>query len=306
MLRLTSSARAVALLALATAASGQPANPTSGAAARIRTAGVIRIGYRTDARPFAYRDESGNAAGYSVELCRGVAESLRNDLRLPALRVDWIPVTVADRFAAIQRGEVDLLCGAESVTLGRRSQVSFSTPIFPGGVAALVRADAPARLREVLTGRGQTFRPTWRATALQVLRAQTFAAVRGTTGARWLDQRRAELQIESNVMPVDGYDAGVAAVADRHAGAFFAERATLLDAARRHAPSGELIVLDRQYTYEPLALVVARGDDVFRLLVDRALGRRYAAPGFGNAYARWFGEPDQATIDFFRWNALPE
>ena len=50
---------------------------------------------------------------------------------------------------------------------------------------------------------------------------------------------------------------------------FFGDRPILLDAAQRSASSGDLVVLDRLFTVEPLALALERGDEDFRLLVDR-------------------------------------
>jgi polar amino acid transport system substrate-binding protein len=60
-------------------------------------------------------------------------------------------------------------------------------------------------------------------------------------------------------------------------------------------------VLTRHFTYEPLALVLARNDDGFRLVVDRALSQFYASPKFGDAYAAVFGPPDADTVEYFRW-----
>ena len=105
--------------------------------------------------------------------------------------------------------------------------------------------------------------------------------------------------------PVQNYDAGVQAVSGSKASAFFAERAALLDAAKRQS-NERLTVIDRQFTYEPLALAVARGDDDFRLLVDRSLSRFFASPAFPTTYTKWFGKADDTAKNFFRWNALPE
>jgi ABC-type amino acid transport substrate-binding protein len=49
--------------------------------ARVRQAGKLVLGYRTDAQPFSYRDESGNAAGYSVELCKRIAAGVKDRAR---------------------------------------------------------------------------------------------------------------------------------------------------------------------------------------------------------------------------------
>ena len=96
---------------------------------KIRQSGKIALGYRADAQPFSYRDESGNAAGYSVALCQAIADGLKADLKLANLSVEWVPVTIDDRFSAVERGKVDLFCGADTETMSRRKEVSFSLPI---------------------------------------------------------------------------------------------------------------------------------------------------------------------------------
>ena len=65
-------------------------------------------------------------------------------------------------------------------------------------------------------------------------------------------------------------------------------------------------MLDRLFTYEPLALALPRGDEDFRLLVDRALSAIYRSGEIGDLYAGWFGEPDEAALTFFRLHTLPE
>jgi ABC-type amino acid transport substrate-binding protein len=304
---------AIALLAAAPLVLAQkpappaaPSSATAGTLARIRDAGRVRLGYRTDARPFSYKDDAGQPAGFSVTLCQRIADAAKGEPGLGAVAVEWVPVTVDDRFRALQQGQIDLLCGAETVTLARRAEVSFSLPIFPGGIGALVRADAPARLREVLSGRGQTYRPTWRASAAQVLQARSFSAVTGTTSAQWLTTRIKDLQVVADVAPVGSHDAGIQALLDRRSDAFFGERAVLLDAARRHPSARDLVVVDRLFTYEPLALALGRGDEEFRLFLDRSLSRLYGSGDMGGLYTKWFGEPDETTLAFFRWNTLPD
>jgi ABC-type amino acid transport substrate-binding protein len=95
------------------------ANPAlaAGTLDKIRQSGKLALGYRNDAQPFSYRDESGNAAGFSVALCQAVADGLKADLGLANLSVEWVPVTIDDRFSAVQQGKVDLLCGADTETL---------------------------------------------------------------------------------------------------------------------------------------------------------------------------------------------
>ena len=266
----------------------------------------IRLGYRVDARPFSYQNESGRAAGYSVALCEKVVAATKRDLSNAELTVDWVPLSLGERFQALQLAQVDLLCGADTVTLARRQDVSFSIPIFPGGVGALTRADAPARLREVLSGQGQSYRPSWRATAGTVLQARAFSAVKGTTAEKWLRDSMTRLNVVAEVGPVSDYDTGVRTLLERKSDVLFGERAILADAIRRSPSGRDLAMIDRSFTYEPLALALAKNDDDFRLLVDQALSRLYRSGELAGLYTSAFGEPDESATTFFRWNALAE
>ena len=152
--------------------------------------------------------------------------------------------------------------------------MSFSIPIFPGGIGALVRADAPFRLREVLAGHGEVFRPTWRASATQLLQTRAFSVVSGTTAERWLNERFSDLKIVADISRTDSYDTAIRALLDRRTDVVVGERAILLDAAQRHASARDLMMIDRLFTYEPLALVLRRDDEPFRLAVDRLLSRQ--------------------------------
>jgi putrescine:ornithine antiporter len=115
-----------------------------------------------------------------------------------------------------------------------------------------------------------------------------------------------DLDLVAKVVAVSGTDAGVQAVYDRKADAFFAERSILLDAAKRSASPGELMVIDRMFTTAPLALTFRRGDDDFRLLVDRTLSRVYRSGEISGVYTTWFGAPGATTTAFFQWTTLPE
>jgi polar amino acid transport system substrate-binding protein len=66
------------------------------------------------------------------------------------------------------------------------------------------------------------------------------------------------------------------------------------------------MLLPRRFTDESLALSLRRGDEDFRLAVDRALSHAFSAAEFRGAYAKWFGDPDAHTTAFFRMSSLPD
>ena len=295
---------AIALLAIGVLPVATADQAAAGTLDRMRDSGKLTLGYRDDARPFSYRDESGNADGYAVALCKAVAEKIKSDQGLPALTVEWVPVGIDDQYQAVKDGKVDLLCGAAE-TLTSRKDVDFSVPVFPGGIGALLRANAPLGLREVLSGRPPSG-PLWRGNPAQVLTQQTFSAVAGTPSEKWVNDKLNEFRLTAKVVPVKSYDEGIQRVVDGSTNVFFADRSILMDAATRSPSAGDLSVLERQFTYAPIALVMQRGDPDFRLAVDRALSQLYGSKDFSSLYAKWFGQPDESVDTFFKLSTLPE
>jgi putrescine:ornithine antiporter len=294
----------MALLAVALLPLGWPTPASAATLDRVKQTGKLNLGYRADARPFSYKDESGNADGYSVALCKQVAEQLKSELGVSDLVVEWVPVTVEDQFRAVQDNKIDLLCGAAE-TLSSRKDVDFSIPVFPGGIGALLRADAPVGLKEVLSGRPPSG-PLWRGYPAQVLEKQVFSVVAGTPSEKWLNDRLDKFQLTATVVPVKGYDDGIRRVLNRSSNVFFADRSILLDAAKRSPSAGDLLVLERQFTYAPIALALERGDADFQLVVDRALSQFFGSEEFHGLFVKWFGEPDADADIFFKLSTLPE
>lgn len=272
---------------------------------RIRETGKLLAGFRIDAKPFAFKDEAGNPAGYSVELCQKIAEDIKAELGIAQLTIEWLPVTAEDRFTTVAQGKADIVCGSATITLDRRKTVSFSIPIFPAGVAAMLRADSPRPLQDVLLGRPPSG-PIWRASPAQILENKTFSVVNGTTAETWLNERVHDFHLTATIVPVETYEAGVASVLNGTSNVFFGDRPILVETAEAGGNSANVIVLDRLFTPEPIALVVPRNDDDFRLSVDRSLSGFLPSTAFRDLYTKWFGEPTDAIVNFFRQSAMPK
>ena len=290
------------LLLLATAAP----HASAGTLEQIRETGKLRLGFADAARPFSYVDDSGVPAGYAVALCEQIAGTLKADLKLPELKTEFIKVGAQERFDAVKAGRIDLLCTGGAQTLSRREDVAFSIPVFLGGVGALVRSDAPKSLREVLEGRPEPYEPRWRASLSQVLRGRVFAVPKGTPAENLLRERIKEFTIPAEVAPVDTLATGVARVADGSADGLFGDRELLLAAAKQSPDADKLVVLERRFSYEAYALALPRGDEDFRLTVDRALSRLYRSDQISAVYTPYFGKPEELALRFFRMSSLPD
>jgi len=213
-----------------------------------------------------------------------------------------VPLSLDERQSALETHRVDLLCG-ENDTLSARKQVAFSIPVYPGGIGVLVRRDSSQGLRDLLSGaQGGVF---WRASPSQILSQQTIAVIAGSDAEKWVRSRLTELRIDARIVTVPDVTAGILSILNRNSNAFFAERALLVALARINPASDSLMVLDRRFTFSPIAIAVPRGDEDLRLLVDRTLSRLFLSEDLRAVYGSWFGPMDGRMEAFFRQSAIP-
>jgi ABC-type amino acid transport substrate-binding protein len=265
----------------------------SGAAAgvldRARDAGALRLGYRADAVPFSSEDAAGRPAGYSVELCESVVEAARTATGRADLRAEWRRLGAEDRFDALARGEVDLLCSADTVTLGRRERVDFSLPTFVSGATLLYRADGPSSF-EALAGR-------------------KVGARAGTTTEDQLTKGLARAGIAAEVVPVPSHEEGVRRLAAGELAAYFGDGPILLFQLLGSPDRGRLRLSELALGVETYALALPKGDDAFRLLVDRTLARLYRSGEIERVLAASFGaeaSPSDLLRALYAINSLSE
>jgi polar amino acid transport system substrate-binding protein len=260
---------------------------------RIKTSGTLNLGFIDGVAPFSAKAADGKAAGFGIELCQPVADAVKARLAPAALNVRFVALKVDAALDSVAKGEVDLLCTPSVDTLKRRATVSYSLPVFNGGIGVLLRADSPRALRDVLNGKVAATGPIWRATVNRGLANHTYAVRAGTVTEEWVRDKTRQLNVSVHVITVDDDAKGVELVRARQADAFFAERVLLLEKVARG--STDLVVLERKFNVEPMALAMGRNDDDFRLLVDTALSKLFTSAAFPAIYTRYFGPFDDAT-----------
>ncbi len=251
--------------------------------------GTLAIGYRTDASPFSFQTDAGEAAGYSVDLCARVADAVAEATDVEDLVVEHLPVTAEDRFDALETGRIDILCGATSVTLSRRAEFDFSLLTFVTGTSVLVRRESPVEEFDDVAGK-----------AIGVLGATTTEeGLRLTLEAR---------EIEAEVVTVASHPEGLQALEAGEIDAYFGDRVILIALTASAVDPTSLGVANEWLSYEPYALVMRRGDADFRLLVDQTLATLYRSGDIGEIFRAAFGdaEPSDMLRAMYALQGLPE
>ncbi|UUX51875.1 amino acid ABC transporter substrate-binding protein [Nisaea acidiphila] len=289
----------LALLAIAGTASRADAGAVLD---KIMMAKTISLGVRTDAPPFAVKEGS-TLKGFSVDLCGLIANVVVDALGVAELKGRVVQVDASNRFEKLASGDIDVLCGATTITLARREKVAFSIPTFITGVGVAVRKDAPDLLKEVLlTNSPANASRTVVASALQ---GRTFAVREGTTSEAWLS-RSPIAGIEGvKIETVASHDEGMGRLSAGTVDAYFADRAILAGLIRKRE-LGQFEFSQKSYTLEPYALAIRRGDEDFRLLIDRALSKLYRSGQIFDVFEAHFGKPSQEVRFFYGAVSQPD
>jgi ABC-type amino acid transport substrate-binding protein len=251
------------LLLAATAAGAQTLE-------KIAKSGSITLGFRPDAVPFSFAGPDRRPAGFSIDLCQRVVAGLASQLKLPGLKMEWLPVSAQDRIEQVTEGKVDLECGTTTVTLGRQRRVDFSLITFLDGGAFLARAGGAAPRSP------------------QDLRGARVGVSAGTTTEKALRRMVADSGSAAEVVPVANHVDGVNLLLAGKVAMYAADRTVLIGLAM-NAGRDKLQLLDFQFSYEPYALVMRRDAD-FRLAVNRELAEVFRQGEIVAIYRKWFGQ----------------
>lgn len=271
---------------------------------RIRASNAFTLGYVPDLSPFSVQDGD-KASGYAIDLCLKIADKLKAELDLPDLQVRYQPVTSAEETSAVKLGKVDILCTPTPPTLERRKTISYSIPVYTAGLSVLVRKDAAEPLLNALNGKEANPGPTWRATINRGLANQTYATIEGGVIEDWIREQMRMLGVIASLVTVANTEEGAGLVATRKADAFFSERMLLKNQVAKGGANNDLMVLDRIFEFSPVAMIVERGDEDFRLLVDMALSEAYRSGAIEQEYDKHLGGINETMKKLFRVYALP-
>jgi ABC-type amino acid transport substrate-binding protein len=277
----------LAMLGLALPA--QAAEPT-GTLKAIKDRKSIRIGYYADAYPMSFVAEKGEPQGYSIDLCRRIAEDAGKAVGVDPLKIEFVQLTLDNRFDAVAAGKVDLECGTTTITLSRMEKVDFTNLSFVDGGSLIVKKGAA--INNVAS-----------------LIDETVAVIPGTTSERALRAALDKSYVNAKVIPVKDHAEGLAAVESGKATAYATDRVILVGLLLKAKNPGAFQLAPMQFSYEPYGFMLRRGDPDFRLLANRTLARLSRSGDMVRVFEKWFGgvgKPGDVLMVVYLLNALPE
>ncbi|CUH51561.1 amino acid ABC transporter substrate-binding protein [Shimia marina] len=223
---------------------------------RIKETGILKLGYRTDAAPLSFATEDGSPNGYTPNVCVEVAQGIVQILQIENLDVEFVPVTTEDRFEKVAKGEIDLLCGAATITLARRNLVDFSIPVFADGTSVLLPLNGSESFAD--------------------LAGKKLGVRTGTTTEAALSATLTAAAILAEVVRFEDHVSAMKAMESGELDAYFADQSILAGLWLSSPEQQNLRLGQNLLSIEQHGLAMARGDTDFRLLVDAILSQLYA------------------------------
>jgi len=103
----------------------------------VKDRGMLNCGANGQLSGFGIPDPQGNWTGFDVDFCRALAAAIFND----PTKVKFVPLTAANRFTALQTGEIDVLSRNTTWTMERDTTlgVDFAAVNFYDGQGFMVR-----------------------------------------------------------------------------------------------------------------------------------------------------------------------
>src|SRR5262245_44926108 len=264
MLRLTSLFLVIFSATVAFAQTDIPANSRLKA---ITNTKVIKIAYRTDARPFSFLNDKNEPVGFSIDLCKLVVNSIEQQTGIPSLKIEWVPVTVQTRFATVASGKADMECGASTATLGRMKEVDFYSFIFVESTGMVVTRASNIRTFADMAGK-------------------KIAVAGGTTNEQAILAQLKQQKIEAMLVSVKDGGEAIAMLESGNADGFASDKLLLVGAPMKN-PQG-LVRLPHDLSVEPYAVAWPRGDWAFRLAVNTGLAQIYRDGRVVGVFKAWF------------------
>jgi ABC-type amino acid transport substrate-binding protein len=284
MLRLVMALAAASLSA--TLAMAQ--TPADSRLKRITDSKSIKLGYRAAATPFSYQNAGQEPAGYTIDLCKGIVDSISKQLG-SEIKIEWVQVTTQNRFEMVSSGKADMECGSSTITLGRMQEVDFSNITFVESTGLVVKADSGITNAAGLAGK-------------------KIAVAANTSNERALAELVKQGKLTATLMPVKDREEGIAALEKGAADAYASDKLLLVGA--RFADVKAMSMLPDELSIEPYGIVLPRGDWALRLAVNRGLSQIYGSGQIVGIFGKWFNQiglrPGPLLLGAFTLGALPQ
>jgi len=203
-------------------------------------------GVNTSVPGFGFVDANGQNVGFDPDICRAIAAAIFGD----AAKVEFRPLTAAERFTALQTNEIDVLSRNTTWTLSRDVELGtdFAPTTFYDGQGMMVRQDSGFA-------------------SLSDMGGATICVLAGTTTEANLADAFNTRGVDYEGLVLDSGDATAAAYDEGRCDGLTSDKSQLAGLRTTLTTPGDHVILPETMSKEPLGPVWAHGDQQWGDLV---------------------------------------
>jgi glutamate/aspartate transport system substrate-binding protein len=246
------------------------AEELTGTLKNIKDTGAITLGFRDSSIPFSYLDDNQKPVGFAMDICYGIVDAIKKELKLDKLEVKLNPVTSSTRIPLLANGTIDLECGSTTNNAERQKQVSFTNTHF-------------------LTASRYVFKKSSGIKSIADLKGKSVVSTAGTTNIKQLTEANAARGLGATIIPAKDHAEAFLMVETDRAAAFVMDDILLASlVAGSKDPSLYAISTDAFSTPEPYGIMLRKDDPAFKKVVDAATAQIYTSGEGLKLYDKWF------------------
>ena len=239
----------------------------------------INIGYRTSSVPLSFVEKGvPKPLGYNIDVCTAIAENIKKELKLPELRIDFVPVNGTSRVPMLLENKIDLECGSTTHTLEREKFVAFSVNTIIDEDQAIVRKGSGIRSVADLDGKTIAVNPsssiTMKIRSLEIGKGYKF----------------------KRIYVVD-HQTGFELVESGKASAYIELRSVLAGLSSKSQNAGDYTFLDAPFDEQPIAIVMRKDDPELKKIADRTIVDMAKSGALARLYDKWFLTPSTSSLN---------
>ncbi len=268
----------IAATAVAAAFAIYPAQAQSGSYVlkRIKERGVVNMGHRESSVPFSYIGKDGKPIGYSVDICHGVIDQIRKTLKMPDIKIKYVPVTSQTRIALMANGTIDIECGSTTNNLTRQKQVDYLAVTFITGTKLGSKKGSGIKELEDMDGK-------------------VIALSLGTTNEKAVKRVMKAKGLNIKIVSVKDHPQAWLAVQTGRADAYATDDVLLYGLMSKSKDPSKFQVTGRFLSYDPYGIMVPRNDSTYRRLGNVMLADMMRDGRMLKLYKKWF-DPGPTNI----------
>ncbi len=243
---------------------------------RIKKSQTINIAYRESSLPFSYLSDKKMPIGYSIDICTKMVDALKKELKLPQLKINYLPVTADTRMVAMTSGKADMECGSTTNNAERREKVNFTIPHFFSNIRMLVYTSSGIK--------------NW-----PDLKNKKVAITKNTSTDKYLLERDKVRALNMVMVVGKDHDESFNLLETKKVEAFAQDEALLFGFRAKSKDQDKLTVVGDPLNSEAYAIMLPKGDAVFKKLIDTEMVRMMSEGELTKLYEKWFKKPIQPS-----------